>query len=129
MPKKVSTALIKQRAAHRRQRGAGFFSNIAKSIMKIARIVKDKKLISKGLNLAGDLTGHQGVKRAGQIASTVGLGKRRKGAMKKKKGKGLKLAGAGRSVGKGHMCTKKMGMGYGQSTKLAGRLKMKHMFP
>jgi hypothetical protein len=114
MPKK-NTALVKRRTAHRKQMGAGFFSNIAKSIMKIAKIVKDKKLISKGLNLAGDLTGHQGVKRAGQIASNVGLGKKKRVA--KKRGKGLKLAGAGK------------GYTMGKGLKLTGRLKMKHMFP
>lgn len=40
--------------------------------------VKKKKILSKGLKVAGQLTGNKKLKKAGIVAKTVGLGRRRR---------------------------------------------------
>jgi hypothetical protein len=62
----------KRRVVRRRvQHGEGFFGDLWSGIKKVAGIVKDNQLVSRGLDAAG-----QG-KYAG-IARQFGLGKRRK---------------------------------------------------
>jgi hypothetical protein len=61
----------KRRAVRRRvQHGEGFFGDLWNGVKKVANLVKDNKLVSRGLDAAG-----QG-KYAG-IARQFGLGKRR----------------------------------------------------
>ena len=55
-----------------------------KGVLDIAKFVRDQKLISKGLGLIP----HPGAQAAAQIASLVGLGKKR-APKKKQRGRGL----------------------------------------
>ncbi len=61
----------KRRVVRRRvQRGDGFFGDLWSGIKKVAGIVKDNKLVSRGLDAAG-----QG--KYANIARQFGLGKRK----------------------------------------------------
>lgn len=74
-----------------RRRGRGFFGNVWNGIKKAANWVKDKKLISRGLNLIP----HPGAKAAGAIAGSLGLGRRRKRrVVRRKRRQGGSIVGA-----------------------------------
>ena len=62
------------------QNGNGFFSDVWKGIKKGANFIKDNKLLSRGLSAAGNLTGNSALKKAGNVAGQVGLGRGRRRA-------------------------------------------------
>lgn len=53
------------------QRGSGLFG-------KASKFAKKHKIASKGLKLAGSLTGDKRLKKAGSVAKAVGYGRRRR---------------------------------------------------
>lgn len=73
-----------------RRRGRGFFGNVWNGIKKAANWVKDKKLISRGLNLIP----HPGAKAAGAIAGSLGLGRRKRRVVRRKRRQGGSIVGA-----------------------------------
>lgn len=68
-----------------RRRGAGFFGNLWNGVKKAANWVKDKKIISRVLNVIPDGR----AKAAGAAAGALGLGRRRRRAPARRPAVGL----------------------------------------
>jgi len=76
----------RMRAPVRRRRGRGFFDSIKRVLSSIGNFVKDNRLISRGLSLIP----HPYARVGSTVASSLGLGRRRRRPVRRRRGGNLK---------------------------------------